>query len=679
MRCVWQIAALSLGMNTIPAFASDNQNAATWYQRATDRVDALSDEEWAEIESFAGAPTAVPSDRVRALLDVLSGARSFVLRGSRQPYSDYYSALYVDFGGERMFPATNHNIRDVPRLATLMRADALRRIHDGDNLGAAESLGATYQMARHLTEDLHPVSNDHGFTIFRQADLTVQLALDRGVFGPAESARMLRALRNVGPDDPFRATETFANLADAALRWYESLYESGQIDTLEGYLAIFQPEEDLDLNALDEVEFHDAIEQSDAVIDQVVEAMLLDDAGEAKARLREISDSIEGQLVAQLLPWLDTMGGVFQIHYAEKLVASRIETFEKLAQEEKQVQEFANAAMWYLRGIDALGRIGEKRLGAIREFLETSKGTKIEAELAEAHKEVQKALDIFRDGSLIRRCDFSPARTTDLNVRDDLVLIPTYVPGMFDAMRLLRADAARCLRAGNIESAVDRLATCYRVASHLGTDPLLVSCLTSHDALKTAILLTELVLVHDDWDDQYRTELSKAVGRMSRKDPCGYITSMKQTRERLASAFTRLKAASTDEEFQRNRQVIRKWNGDELLFGLIVLDTLRPAVAQRETAAERDSIAAATEPGGAAVKDQKHELAERLGEILSPEGLKSTRAHVAFAVLDLKSGNLSIFGERQIPDVGSVEKRRRAARRDLRRARSLVDPIKTNK
>jgi hypothetical protein len=73
----------------------------------------------------------------------------------------------------------------------------------------------------------------------------------------------------------------------------------------------------------------------------------------------------------------------------------------------------------------------------------------------------QEVIDIFRDGSLKKRCDFAFVAGFG-SAGGAPPLAPEYDPGMYDALRLLRADSVRSLRAGDASSAADRLATTFQ-------------------------------------------------------------------------------------------------------------------------------------------------------------------------------------------------------------------------
>ena len=170
-----------------------------------------------------------------------------------------------------------------------------------------------------------------------------------------------------------------------------------------------------------------------------------------------------------------------------------------------------------------------ERCAAVRAFAaDTSRSISEELSAALQGDPMQQIIDVLREGSQKRRCDFSFTRDSSL-VR----LVPTYAAGMHDAVRLLHADAVRLLRAGEIETATDTLAICFRIAAHLGQDPVLVSPLIAHAAFNQTLALVQTGLFSDILPAESKPELMDAVDRVSRKDPFGYVGAIVAARVEL--------------------------------------------------------------------------------------------------------------------------------------------------
>lgn len=690
MRSVIRIVlfAVVVGLLTCPTSGSqDRKNAATWYHRAIAITNSLSMEDWNALTVFVNSPLAAPSDHVRGLLSRLSKAQFLVGGGSRQKFSNFYDGLGPVTAetavASHPVPYSDHSLIGVPHLATMMQAQAMVQIHDGDPAAAAASLAATYRMGQHLSQDMVLSSNHTAFTILRQTSQTVQFAIDQGVFSSPDGRVMLDALRAIGPDDPLHAVDTFATQTDLIFDWFEALYESGQVDQLENYMSIFG-HEDLDLHNIDENEFEELIDQASGVVDRAIELMLLDDPAEARVQLEELCSEVQESMIAGLLPAFraQTLGGIVQIQYLDDLIGKLAGTLQGLAEEQLTIQESANAAFWYLRGTGILDQIGRDEIEEVIEAFASGSESTDSHERSESIEKARSALNQFQQGSLIRRCDFSPARTEfalELGhaypVENRLELIPGYIPGMLEALRLFQAEVKHLLVEGRLEEAADRVATCIRMSSHLGDDPLLTSSLLAHRAFQRTIELTAAILSHDDWDEQLRSKLSSSLRWMSRKDPFGYIRSINQARRELASVFMDLNETPDVAEKDAIREGIRGWNADQLVFGLVVFETLKSA---RSSETANATFEAANAQAALNTSEQWRESIEnegRLSDIISLAELRIARGLSLMLLPQLLKGNATAVTEVEVPSITEIRQLRGSARRDLRKASSLINSL----
>lgn len=691
MRSILRIVlfAAVLGLLPCPTSGSlDRNNAAIWYQRAIDITNSLSQEDWNVLEAFANTPTSVPNDRVRNLLSRLHKAKLLVMRASHKKYSNFYQELgsvnaETVVGAGQLLPYSDHDIIGVPRLATMMRAQAIVNISDGNSAGAAKALAATYQMAQHLSQDKVARSNNSAHAIFSRTSETVQLAIDQGVFSPSDGVQVLSSLRELGEHDQIHVVETFANQSDLTLQWFEALYEAGEIDRLESYAAIFG-NDNFDLHDLEEGQFEGMIDQAYVVVDRAVELMMLGDSEQTRASLKELFSEVQGSAIAPLIPGLDwrPISGLMQIQRLENSITTQIEALEMLVADELSIEESANAAFWYLRGTNALDQIGRAQTNEVIEVIVAGSPVEEGSVLAASMTNAQEALEFFRQASFIHRCDFAPARTkiilelgNPIPTVDNLTLIPSYLPGMLEAFLLFNAEAQFHLAQGNLQDAVDRVATCFRIIGHLAGDPIIASSLLSHRAFQDEITLIEKILTHHAWDETLRKTLSVSFDSMSKKDPFGYFGSTARTFKELPSFFDLWNSISAREGKNQTRKTIATWNVDQLVFGLILFESLQAAPTDMGVtwnATKTNRWVALQEP---IQVEGISENEARMAAIISLPDLLAARGMCSLFLPAALKGDLSAVSEAEIPQITTIRELRKKARKELRQANSLINPL----
>ncbi|MCH8824257.1 MAG: hypothetical protein IH984_12230 [Planctomycetes bacterium] len=686
IRIVFFVFIISLP--TSQTLASQGQNnAAIWYQRAIDVTNSLSNDDWKALMVFANTPTSTPNDRVRKLLSQLNKAQQLVLRGSHKKYSNFYSEIDPDkaetYGSGTLLPYSSHNIVGVPRLAIMMRAQAMVDISDGNTKGASRALAATYKMAQHLSQDLMEGSQSPAYGIISRTSETAQHAIDQGVFSPSDGVHMLNSLRDLGETDQINVIETVTNQYDQTLQWFEAVYESGDTDRLEKYAALFG-NNNFDLDNLEEGQFEGMIDQAHDVVDRAVEIMMQGDSEQTRAKLEELNSEIKGTPIAALIPKFrtTTIGGLILIQRVESKIQKQIKTLEILVADELSMNESANAAFWYLRGTKTLDQLGRTQTNEVIKAIIEGSPVEEGSELAESMQKAQEALKLFREASLISNCDFAPARIkTVLEVgqpsqaEDSLTLIPSYLPGMLEAILLLNAEAQFNLSQGNLKDAVDRVATCFRISAHLAHDPIMASSLLSHWAFQEEITLIEKILIHNAWDEQLRKSLSLSFDLMSKKDPFGYFASTTRAYKRLPSAIDFWNSITTKEGASRSSKSIAAWNLDQLIFGLILFEALQVArtdmdVTWNET--RSNWWVSLQEP---IQIEGISENEARMSAIIFLPDLLAARGMCSLFIPEALKGDLSAISETEVAQITKISELRKNARKELRQANSLINPL----
>lgn len=653
MRCAVAIVLVLLVAPSTSAQQprTDNRNASTWYNKAIEQYQALPQAQRDLLLDYE-PESGPPSPEVRAALANVQVMLGHLKRGSMQEYSDYG----LDYG--QGIELTLPHLAPLRGIARIARADVMARLADHDSAGAAERLASLYRMSAHSSDDRLLISSLVGQAVFQLTDASVQSALDQAQLGASDAAVLLSAAKTLPPKDPFAYLEALAGeqeifLADMKERLRDPERRAELLDA-----------DDPALEAVDEQDIDAAINQYDAVMTRTIEIFSMDDRAAAKAELdalnREVGLQQHGPLARLLIP---AFTRIFeQRNKAEDMLAARVAVLEKLAGGQALPDEFANAALWYLRGIEMLANIEPAKLEAIRTFslldvepADTRDPRPLNPDVAAALAAAGAVIDTFRDGSLKKRCDFSVARQ-----KQPAALVPSYVPGMHDALALLRADALRLINQSDKNSSIDRLSICCRVIGHLGADPQLASALTAHHDFNRTMTVIEQALGGRVLADAAKPVLLSAAERISRKDPFGYLGALLQTRTAVAKRLAGAPEAADPQRPQRAAEAVKHFNGDQLLYLLAIFDTMERAAAQQAA----PDAPPAVDP------------ASRSSDILSMAALETARSEVTLIAPMLAQHDWNFFADRSIPQVaeGGVSDQMQRARADLRRAFTLLKP-----
>lgn len=638
-------------LSTRPATAQeDRRNAATWYRRALDEFSRLSESDLQLVIDYAADPQAPPSPETRRAISRASAALRLAQRGAEQSYSDFD----LDYG--QGFDLLLPHLSGLRNLSRAMSADAMMRLHDGDSHGAAQRLASGYQMSAHLSNDHILISSLVGDAMFRNSDSAVQIGLDQAGFNAGDSASLLRAMNSLGNHDPFAFIESVSGEQEIAIMWMNERF-GNQEDRIRmademGWLTDNGSDAER-LAAMTDDEFQDQMELYDRTMDRVVEAFTIEDREAGRALLDKITEEVEngerGFLAELILP---SLGRVYdRMHDSQKQIDERIELLEKLTTGLTQPEDEANAALFYLQAIAKLEERPANDLIALRQ-LDEDPSVVLNPELLGVLDSSEPILKILRQGSKLQRCDFSFTRPRP---HDLLNLYPPYAPGLHDLFRLLNADAVRLLRKGELETAVDRLDISFRMIAHFSGDEILISPLIAHHAFTRSLLITKDAMSLKNFSDTNRAALFNAVKRIPQRDPFGYIGSMVAMRKPISRKLFDSGRERDFRDLPMFDKVSRSWDGDRLLFLLVVFDTLT------HTEDSASTEAAATR--------------KRLGNLFSKGELDRARDLTSKVAPLIAQSELKLLAEMPSPAFARFVERKHKSRSDLRKAHRLLKPV----
>ncbi len=495
-------AALLLAGAALSAQPDDERNAATWYRKAMERLQAVrpaTPEEWDAVDACFPRCDGPPSAAVRAILARIEPVLSAMRRGSALEYSDF--GLVHAQG----FDLILTHLGPLREMGQLMQLDAMVRLHDGDASRAAEDVASIYRMSAHVSEDRVLISSLVGQSLFRGADRITQSGLDSAVLSPEDCGKLLASLEAIPAGDPFGVVGCLLSERDMMTGWlrdnYDDPHERGRITEdlgIQGDQAL-----QLDAMLLVDTEREAALDAADEVMGRAVEAFLSDDPDEGRLALECLQEEVRrgehGAIAALLLPsYLKLYESMSE---SQKLLAERIEVLRAVVAGERSPSSLVNAAVWYLRAVEMIQDLDADFRAQLPRIVREMKP--IDAEASQRLSSASAIIDTLRQGSQAPRCDFSIAGGKP-------AAVPGYLPGLREAFRLLQADALRLLHEGGRDQGADRLAIGYRVAAHLAGDPQLAGALVAHAGFEGTDAVVRPAL--GSLEDAQRAVLLAAVG-----------------------------------------------------------------------------------------------------------------------------------------------------------------------
>ncbi len=634
------------------AQTDDSRNAATWYRRAFERFTStnVSQEEWEAIWDYQENPSAEPSAIVRQVLARFQPSFSALRRGSRQQFSDF--ALDYDAGWDMKID----HLSPLRSIAYMMYADARVRLHDGDSAAAADNIATLYRLAKHLPGDQVIISSLVANAIFKGIDGIAQTGFDHGAFDPANAAKMLKALDGLAPKDPFDIVGAIRKENETTMKWLREQYADPNdrlhmIDDIS--TASMGPGDPALLGGMmlmGDGQFELALEQLGHVMDRTIEIFSLDDPEEIRFELEQLRQELKSGEHGTLTPLvLPAHLGLFErLTEAEQMLGKRIAVLDAIATGVVSPQQWENAALYYLRAIEMLAKIEKDRKDQLRSITAHIDHPMSE-QAAQALVQSESIIATILEGSTKRRCEFAK------DPYHPNITLPGYLPGLREISSLVFADAVRLTQADKLDAAVDRLASMLRMAQHLSGDEIITTCLLSHAIFNETALIVRAGMARDGFTEEQIARLRTAAFTISRKDPFGYITAFTIAREQHQEWFRTL-AKLDIEQTGLLRKLITHWDGDQLLYLLVIT---RPGAANDRSAP--------TVPNPAL---------HPLRELLSLEGLTVALGEAEQIRRWVSAGNIDVFADRQIPEIGRVHEHVAAARADL--GRTLTALSKTS-
>ncbi len=645
--------------------ADDPKNAATWYAKSIAAWQAFKKANPQQVEliaNYAGDPAQPITPQIRAALASMQGAIGDFKKGSQQEYCDF--SLDYSQGFELLLP----HLGEMRGLAKAIRADAAVRLADGDASGAANELSSMYQASGHFGDDHVLISSLVGQAVFAFADAGVQMGLDSASFNAADAAGLLGAAQTLGTDDPFAYVDAVGMEQEIALATFEKYRGPEGMKMLAGLLG--SSEQIAGLGDLDDAQFDAELAKYDDMMTRVNGVFAMTDKDAAMAEMKAIEKEIEGGGMGVLAKVMaPAFGKVLERKFAgEQMIADRIAVLSKLASGEQKPEEAANAALWYLRAIEMWEALPKETHATILDFHPTSDAVVPPQPVVAALIEAQPVLDVMREASIKRRCDFA----IFVHHRGLPPIAPHYAPSMHELLCALESDAVRLQNAKDAAGAIDRCAIVLRATGHLGGDVNLGSCRIAQwhfnltlDQLEVAGKAGVL-----DLHSSGAAALADAASRVSRKDPFGYLEALQKTRDAIINRFSYDRSRNSPEELKRwgeQSALIRQFNADQVMFALVLLDERMRLMIQNPPP-QPEGAGEAWEPDDITLP----ETIERLRGVFDPDAADAVRAQFAELGPRLAVDDWEIFLGRMATPIAKLNEGLARSRGDLRRATRVL-------
>ena len=643
------IAALLvlIGLLAARVEPADNRNGATWYDRAFGSSPSLTDAEWELVNRYRAHSAGVPAAELRQVLARFDRAMGYARRGARQKYSDYQ----LDYA--KGFALTLPHLGKARALARVMQVDALVKLHDGHAAAAADRIASIYRMGSHVGQDRIVISSLVGQAVWEAGDQALQAMLDRGALGPGEAAMVLGAAEALPSTDPF-------SLVDATIMEYDLVAYAieNQIDA-DGLVDLdvlipFDDEEPAEQTVMTTGELDEHLDLYAGYIDEVVEVFVEADPKRGPEELEALKQKlIEGDFGEVARRFAPALNKLFDRKLdVERRLAQRNDTLKALAVGELDVRAHANAAVWYVRAAQALHRKPEAHLAALRRDTPAPQ-LAVKPEIVSLLDECDDVRSLLRDASEVSRCDFTVAH----DQAEVPALAPPYAVGLRDLLRLIMADIRHRQEGGDRDALMDRLRIAWSMVKHFESDPMFTTVITNHQAFNRLVPLTIHAVEADLLTAQQHAELSSLGHQLGRTDPFGYAAATVQARADVARHFhvsiVFVDSALPRERYEKLKQTVKSFDASLLLYLAAVTDTMRHA-DDPDFEAHKASFAP-------------------LDGVLDLKALTQARAE-APKLLPLTGPEIDGLTQRPIPDIGSIDRRRRQARRDLRRGLEALRP-----
>lgn len=520
----------------MPLAAQDN-NAATHYQRAFDRLPEMTNEDWAVIERFEAHPNRPADAEMRALLQRVEPA----MRAARAAAQHSTSDFGVDYA--KGFAAEIPHLMPMRQLFRFVRYDAERHLRDGNPAMASEALAPTFAMINHVAQDGAIINSLVSMGMFVGSNNVIQNAIDRGQLGAADAITLLDGLKRLhGSDDPFGVGTGIMREAEMIGEWMPERFSGedgrqrfaeevlGSTDGAAAAMIVSQEQFEADMalagdtmNTIAEIMTSDlSFEQKHLEMDIIVDQLRNDELG----------------MVAKLtLPALDRVLESWEISL--KRLDELDYTLRLLAEQRVEPEALLNAAVFYQDAIRMLDALSEDIVENVRDIAQQPDQIPDEETTAGTFDQLAPIIATIARAEPATRCTFVDDRERMISPQ----FVATHHYGLRDLGHVLLADAIRLVHSGRHSDALDRVRLCYRMAWHLSLDEHVMTALVGQRVAEAAEPHLRSLLDRSDIDVEQRTRGAETIEALSSRDPFGIAGAIARERRLTFDRYERRRSS----------------------------------------------------------------------------------------------------------------------------------------
>ena len=595
-------------------------NAAYWYQQASNEIAALPDEDLNAIHIYLENPTRNPNEQVIIAMERCKRAIALLHKGAQRRYCDHH--LDYTQGVNLLLP----HLTPLRTASTLLAADAKMNLAQGNTDGAAESLRAGYRISDHVCNDSLIISSLISVANFTNVDQQVQQALDRAELDPSNCDRLLSVTKQLREQD-FNFLESIAMEQVAMSNWVIREFESpGSTDLSFDELSI-------DPLLVAKSSLDDNLRGYDQAMDEFMVIFQEEDPLEQERKLSEWSNFVQGgghgQLAAELTSTVDKFAR--RIIDTNLQLDKRIAMLETIASGEAKPEEKANAAIIYQKAFTRYSQIPDEQKVAL---IASEPGGVYQSGLAINQEDITAALALFIEAATLEQCDFSV-----LLPEPSAPLGPWYAAHMRNGIRAMLLRAAYHLANNRFKDTTTDLTSAYHMIHHLSEDHRLLSAMVAQQSIREANRILARLIAHKP-QHPIDEALQKTITNLSVSDPFGYI-------QAIANDTSHISFWTTS-----NKQAPPSMSTADVLTLMAIIDTLAQAGTESNN-----------------IKWTEVELMPRIIDLKALEQVRQRAPQMAYL---LKDREVQMIVDSGLPDIASIRQRKQDARSDIRQVWQLL-------
>jgi hypothetical protein len=604
-------AAQSAGDSTKPSGAAASSNAASQWRELFPnlRFDDgnplhMTDDDWGAISdlSVSNAPTMKEIERGRQAMEKLSPIMDQLVSTSKLRKCDFEHDFSQGF--EMLLP----ELQPMRQAARVLRARGFLAMSDGDWNAFAESVGASSNLSRQLSQSPVLISSLVAGAVGGVAMEAPQALIDEGSLTPEKAESLLKELAPLRGEDPYGYSKSVSEEYKALL--------SMNVDGAKLVESLGATSDNEHFKNLDTAAIRQAMLPLAGIYQEAAAAMKEPNEEAAKKRWEAAWNSRDKlpkntQVLAELvMPSIDRI--IHSRFTSQDQIDALMASLQAIASGKVKPAALAVPALWWSRAAAAARALNEEQQAVV--ILQQLSSVTDDSPMLPLVVKTLDAADatVFECMRRAMACEsktISFDKTARSRNRLDLALIG----GLRGAARMAMAKS---LRTSDADKALAYLAMAFAASNALASDPTLAHALASQSIVDELADAVWRYAIRGGLNDEQRGKLDALIAAIPRSDAFGFTAAQKRARAALVDDLRY--------DFEQNsdagaivelRELLAKSLAQKppaWLLATEILHSARPAEAGPEGAlvSTDDLFAPETVKAMAAAWDKKHERNE---------------------------------------------------------------------